>query len=300
LAESPPATAAEADALVDADGRVAPGQAGAVIPPWALTAPVEELVPALEALCYALNRPLTLAEAGAVLGRPARELAPALDALAASLRGRGLMLQRHGDELQLVTRPEVAWAVQRALHPERPARLSRPSMETLAIVAYRQPVTRAGIEAIRGVNCEAVLENLERRGLIGEVGRQDTPGHPRLFGTTMRFLQTVGLERIDDLPPLPEGVSIPQLDGEFEGELEGDEGELEGHEGDDDRRDEGDDDGGEPEAAEGDDDGGQPEAAGGGIEAAGGDVEGTLPGPLEGARGEGEGKEGSSRAGQGP
>ncbi|MFN2451915.1 MAG: SMC-Scp complex subunit ScpB [Candidatus Dormibacteria bacterium] len=202
--------------LVDADGRVAPGQAGAVIPPAALTAPVEELVPALEALCHALNRPLTLAEAAAVLGRPTRELAPALDALALSLRGHGLMLQRHGDELQLVTRPEVAWAVQRALHPERPARLSRPSMETLAIVAYRQPITRAGIEAIRGVNCDAVLESLERRGLVAEVARQETPGHPRLFGTTLRFLQTVGLERIDDLPPLPEGVSIPQLEAELE------------------------------------------------------------------------------------
>lgn len=126
------------------------------------------------------------------------------------------MLQRHGDELQLVTRPEVAWAVQRALHPERPARLSRPSLETLAIVAYRQPVTRAGIEAIRGVNCDAVLENLERRGLVAEVGRQDTPGHPRLFGTTLRFLQTVGLERIEDLPPLSEGTGIPRLDAEIE------------------------------------------------------------------------------------
>ncbi|GAC1337484.1 MAG: hypothetical protein NVSMB29_01870 [Candidatus Dormibacteria bacterium] len=217
MAESPVVAAADQAApLVDADGRVAPGQASAVVPPWALTAPVEELVPALEALCHALNRPLTLTEAAAVLGRAARELTPALEGLAASLRGHGLMLQRHGDELQLVTRPEVAWAVQRALHPERPARLSRPSLETLAIVAYRQPVTRAGIEAIRGVNCEAVLENLERRALIAEVGRQETPGHPRLFGTTLRFLQTVGLERIDDLPPLPEGVSIPQLEAELD------------------------------------------------------------------------------------
>lgn len=112
------------------------------------------------------------------------------------------MLQRHGDQLQLVTRPETAWAVQRALQPERPTRLSRPALETLAIVAYRQPLTRAGIEAIRGVNCEAVLESLERRGLVAEVDRQDTPGRPRLFGTTLRFLQIVGLERIDDLPPL--------------------------------------------------------------------------------------------------
>jgi segregation and condensation protein B len=124
------------------------------------------------------------------------------------------MLQRHQGEVQLVTRPEVAWAVQRALNPERPGRLSRPALETLAIVAYRQPLTRAAVEAIRGVNCEAVLDSLERRGLIAEVGRQDSPGHPRLFGTTLRFLEVVGLERVEDLPPLPEGTVIPGLPAE--------------------------------------------------------------------------------------
>jgi segregation and condensation protein B len=118
------------------------------------------------------------------------------------------MLQRHRDQVQLVTRPETAWAVQRALNPERPARLSRPALETLAIVAYRQPVTRALIESIRGVNCEAVLESLERRGLIAEIGRASTPGQPRLFGTTLRFLQLVGLERIDQLPPLPGEIGL--------------------------------------------------------------------------------------------
>jgi segregation and condensation protein B len=101
--------------------------------------------------------------------------------------------------------------VQRALNPERPARLSRAALETLAIVAYRQPLTRGAVEAIRGVGCEAVLDSLERRELIAEVGRQETPGHPRLFGTTLRFLQVVGLERIDDLPPLPQGTRIPPL-----------------------------------------------------------------------------------------
>jgi len=124
------------------------------------------------------------------------------------------MLQRHNDQLQVVTRPEVAWAVQRALNPEKPSRLSRAAMETLAIVAYRQPVTRARIEAVRGVGCEAVIEHLEHRGLIEEVGRQPTPGNPRLFGTTLRFLQVVGLEGIADLPPLPEGLALPDLDAE--------------------------------------------------------------------------------------
>jgi segregation and condensation protein B len=185
-----------------------------VIPDHAAGLPAEELDTALEAVCFALNRSLTLVEAAAVLGRSPDDLAVAAETLAIRLRGRGLMLQRHQDEVQLVTRPEVAWAVHRALNPERPSRLSRPALETLAIVAYRQPLTRAGVEAIRGVNCEAVLESLERRGLVAEVGRQDSPGHPRLFGTTLRFLEVVGLERVEDLPPLPEGTVIPELPAE--------------------------------------------------------------------------------------
>jgi segregation and condensation protein B len=173
-----------------------------------------DLPAALEAVCFALNRPLTLAEAGAILERPSGAVAEAAEALAIALRGRGLMLQRHQGEIQLVTRPEVAWAVQRALNPERAGRLSRAAQETLAIVAYRQPLTRAAIEAIRGVNCEAIIDSLERRELIAEVGRQETPGHPRLFATTLRFLQVVGLERIEDLPPLPEGTRLPALPDE--------------------------------------------------------------------------------------
>jgi len=184
----------------------------AVVPPGTPDAEAEDLALPLEALCFALNRGLTTAEAAEILGVSPGAVARAASVLAESLRGRGLMLQRHGDELQLVTRPEVAWAVQRALNPERPSRLSRPAMETLAIVAYRQPVTRAVIEALRGVNCEAVLDHLEHRGLIAEVGRQQTPGHPRLFGTTLRFLQYVGLEDISQLPPLADGVAIADLD----------------------------------------------------------------------------------------
>lgn len=184
------------------------------IPDHIRVLPAEELDTALEAVCFALNRSLTLAEAASILSRTPEDLAVAAETLAIRLRGRGLMLQRHQDEVQLVTRPEVAWAVHRALNPERPGRLSRPALETLAIVAYRQPLTRAGVEAIRGVNCEAVLESLERRGLVAEVGRQDSPGHPRLFGTTLRFLEVVGLERVEDLPPLPEGAVIPELPAE--------------------------------------------------------------------------------------
>lgn len=183
----------------------------AVVPEGVADAEPEDLAVALEAVCFALNRPVTLSEVASILGRSSAAIAAAADSLAGQLRARGLMLQRHDDQLQLVTRPQTAWAVQRALQPERPTRLSRPALETLAIVAYRQPLTRAGIEAIRGVNCEAVLESLERRGLVAEVDRQDTPGRPRLFGTTLRFLQIVGLERIDDLPPLGDDETAGQV-----------------------------------------------------------------------------------------
>jgi segregation and condensation protein B len=101
-----------------------------------------------------------------------------------------------------VTHPQAAWAVERALRPEVAGRLSKPALETLAIIAYRQPITRIAIEAIRGVNCEAVLESLTRHRLITEVGREEGPGHPRLFGTTLRFLQVVGIPQVEDLPPL--------------------------------------------------------------------------------------------------
>ena len=177
----------------------------AVVPEEMAGAEPEDLAVCVEAVCFSLNRAVTVSEVAAIVGRTPGAVAAAAEVLAGQLRGRGLMLQRHDDQLQLVTRPETAWAVQRALQPDKPTRLSRPALETLAIVAYRQPLTRAGIEAIRGVNCEAVLDSLERRGLIAEVDRQDTAGRPRLFGTTLRFLQIVGLERIDDLPPLGDG-----------------------------------------------------------------------------------------------
>ncbi len=204
--ETPPEDEETYELALDVFGR-------AVVPEEVAGAEPEDLAVALEAVCFSLNRPVAITELAAILGRTASAVAAAAEALAEQLRGRGLMLQRHGGELQLVTRPETAWAVQRALQPERPTRLSRPALETLAIVAYRQPLTRAGVEAIRGVNCEAVLESLERRGLITEVDRQDTPGRPRLFGTTLRFLQIVGLERVDDLPPLGD-ESLTRTPGE--------------------------------------------------------------------------------------
>jgi segregation and condensation protein B len=124
----------------------------------------------------------------------------ALEELRAALAERAVMLQRQGDQVLLATRPEYAGGVRRALRPEVTGKLSPAAYETLAIVAFNQPVARSRIEEIRGVNCDSVLANLELRNLVTEVGRGSGPGQPKLYGTTMRFLQVMGLESLDELP----------------------------------------------------------------------------------------------------
>jgi segregation and condensation protein B len=166
-----------------------------------------ELGAALEAVLFTLNRPVTLLELQAILQAPLADVEAAAVVLTEVLEGRGLFLQRHQDQLQLATDPSQADVVRRVLRPEYPSRLSPAAYETLAIIAYRQPLTRAQIEEIRGVNCEAVLESLEEKGLIEETGRLDAPGMPRLFGTTMKFLQILGLRSLEELPPQSGSIS---------------------------------------------------------------------------------------------
>ena len=166
-----------------------------------------ELSAAVEAILFSSNRPLKLRELQQATDSDKTAMERALEELRSKLEGRGLMLMRHHDELHLATRPEHAAAVRRALRPEVSGKLSPAAYETLAIVAYQQPVARAKIEEVRGVNCESVLGNLELRDLITEVGRGSGPGQPKLYGTTMRFLQVMGLESLDHLPS-------PRLEGD--------------------------------------------------------------------------------------
>ena len=161
---------------------------------------MSELAQALEAILFSSNRPLKLRELQQATESGAKEIQAALDELRDTLAGRGLMLQRHGDQVQLVTRPQLASYVRRALRPEVTGKLSPAAYETLAIVAYQQPVTKARIEQIRGVNSDGVMANLELRNLVVEVGRGSGPGQPKLYGTTMRFLQVLGLASVADLP----------------------------------------------------------------------------------------------------
>ena len=161
------------------------------------------LAGALEAILFSSNRPLRLRELQHATDTDRMAVESALEELRQSLEGSGLMVQRHEDQVLLATRPEYAGPVRRALRPEVTGKLSPAAYETLAIVAYNQPVPRSRIEEIRGVNCDSVLANLELRNLVAEVGRGPGPGQPKLYGTTMRFLQVLGLESLEQLPPAP-------------------------------------------------------------------------------------------------
>jgi len=127
---------------------------------------------------------------------------------------RGLRLQRHHGRIQLTTISGAATYIEKLLGLESPSKLSRAALETLAVIAYREPVTRPQIDAIRGVNCDGVLKNLLNKGLIQETGRAEAPGRPILYGVTTDFLQHFGLNSLDELPPLEieEGISAPGQD----------------------------------------------------------------------------------------
>jgi segregation and condensation protein B len=117
-------------------------------------------------------------------------------------QGRGLRIYRHNQQVQLVTAPEAAPFVERFMGAQTGSKLSAAALESLIIIAYRQPITRQGVEAIRGVDSSGVINTLQARGLIEEVGRAETVGHPVLFGTTFDFLHYFGLKSLKDLPPL--------------------------------------------------------------------------------------------------
>jgi segregation and condensation protein B len=172
-----------------------------------------KLSAAIEAILFTSNRPLRVRELQHVTESDRATLEGALEELRESLADRGLMLQRHHDQVQLVTRPELAAYVRRALRPEVTGKLSPAAYETLAIVAYQQPVAKSKVEEVRGVNCDTVIANLELRNLVREVGRGAGPGQPKLYGTTIRFLQMLGLQSLDDLPfpkDEEEAPAVPQ------------------------------------------------------------------------------------------
>lgn len=156
----------------------------------------------IESLLFVAGEAVTITQLAQILELPADGLELALDELAAGLQGRGIRLQRSGDRLQLVSAPEAAPVLARFLGVQAAARLSTAALEVLAIIAYRQPLTRAQIEAIRGVDSSGVVRALLARDLISESGRLETVGRPILYRTTSEFLRQFGLSSLAELPPL--------------------------------------------------------------------------------------------------
>jgi len=174
-----------------------------------------QLTPVVEALIFSAGSPIGLAQ----LRRVLPELSPAeLRTIVAEVN---LSLEKQGRPYEIVeiasgyqfrTRPEFADSI-REMQPQRKLRLSRPALETLAVVAYRQPITRAEIEDLRCVDCGAVLKGLLERGLVRIMGRRDAPGRPVLYGTSASFLETFGLASLSDLPELRELVALESEQG---------------------------------------------------------------------------------------
>jgi segregation and condensation protein B len=156
----------------------------------------------VESLLFVAGEPVRVDDLARALEVPTPEVEAALTALSDDYRQRGLRLQRKDNRVQLVSAPESAGAVERFLGLQLSSKLSPAALETLAIIAYQQPVTRPQIEAIRGVNSDGVVRTLLARGLIEEVGRLEQAGRPILYGTTFAFLQQFGLSDVSELPPL--------------------------------------------------------------------------------------------------
>ncbi len=172
----------------------------------AAEAPLELTEAALEALLFVAERPLSRREIANLAGVPRETVDARLGDLEVSLRERGIRLITAGERIALATSPEAGALIARYVGVDA-VRLSPASLETLAIVAYRQPVTRAAVERIRGVDTDYTLRSLLHRRLVTELGRSDAPGRPILYGTGFEFLERFGLTTLDELPPLDVDVA---------------------------------------------------------------------------------------------
>lgn len=173
-----------------------------LLPAMPPPAPTPSLVQLVESLLFVAGEPVAIADLVRVLEVPLAEVEAALLRLAAAYQERGIRLQRHGDRVQLVSAPEAARVVGRFLGVQASGRLSSAALEVLAIIAYRQPLTRAEIEQIRGVDSSGTVRALLARDLITEAGRRETVGRPILYATTPVFLQQFGLTSLAELPTL--------------------------------------------------------------------------------------------------
>lgn len=162
----------------------------------------------IEAILFVAGEPVLISDLAKALEMSESDTSHVIDLLINEydFEQRGFCLKRFGKHVQLATRAIYADWVERLLQPVQRQSLSQAAMETLAVVAYRQPVTRAEIEQIRGVKCDYSIASLSSKGLIEEVGRKDTVGRPILFGTTDEFLNHFGISSLEQLPSLPQDL----------------------------------------------------------------------------------------------
>lgn len=162
---------------------------------------------AVEAILMVADQPIEAQLLAQVTETPVEEMEALLREMASELaEGHGYVLVEVAGGWRFQSHPDLAPYVERFVLEGQTARLSAAALETLAIVAYKQPISRMQISAIRGVNVDGVVRTLEQRGYIGEVGRDPGPGQPVLFGTTPLFLERLGLASLDDLPPIADFV----------------------------------------------------------------------------------------------
>ena len=186
-----------------------------------LDVPVAELRPALEAVLMVADQPLDHVSLATAVGYPADQVTEALHALAAEYaeQGRGFDLRNVAGGWRYYTREEFAPVVERFVLDGQQARLTQAALETLAVVAYKQPVSRARVSAIRGVNVDGVMRTLVARGLVEEAG-QDAETTATLYRTTGYFLERIGVTSLDELPELapflPEMGDLDELDARTE------------------------------------------------------------------------------------
>lgn len=170
----------------------------------------QQLMGAIEAILFVAGEPLEEEAVRMAVETTPEALEEALSALSGQyeFERRGIRLMRFGKSVQLSTRPEYAEVVERLLQPVQRQNLSQAAMETLAVIAYRQPATRGDVEAVRGVKCDYSVQSLLAKGLIEDVGRRDTLGRPTLFATTDTFLRHFGINTLDELPQVD--FSVPE------------------------------------------------------------------------------------------
>ena len=159
---------------------------------------------ALEALLFVADGPVGLEELVSALQVSLEQVEAAINEMVTLATERGVTIVRQGSRVRMVTVPEAGEVVERYLGTDHAPKLSTAALETLSIVAYRQPTTRAQLEAVRGVNCDGVLRTLVARGLVAPVGRLEQAGRPMLYGTTFDFLEYMGVGSLEQLPQLPE------------------------------------------------------------------------------------------------